>query len=30
MAEKDNSFYKFMNNLYYVLDTPVTYIRGIT
>ncbi|XP_070163160.1 NADH dehydrogenase [ubiquinone] 1 beta subcomplex subunit 10 [Polyergus mexicanus] len=27
MAEKNNPIYKFANAVYYVLDTPVTYIR---
>ncbi|XP_011635832.1 NADH dehydrogenase [ubiquinone] 1 beta subcomplex subunit 10 [Pogonomyrmex barbatus] len=27
MAEKDNILYKFMNTMFYVLDTPVTYVR---
>lgn len=29
MAEKDNIIYKFMNSLFYIVDTPVTYVRGI-
>lgn len=29
MAEKDNIIYRIVNSLYYMVDTPVTYVRGI-
>lgn len=29
MAEDKNIINRFVNSLYYVLDTPVTYFRGI-